>query len=538
MTGLSSFSKVGDLLEDDEEEERDRVSVAACARFKVAEDAYTSKGSKEEVLKIFEEAEAFMAPLLNNSGLMGLGGQELQAVLKGRLHQAVILAQLEHIPDRWTRVKRLAEDVLQFDSGNCHGHWLRALALQNATSGARSDEAEIEMRRAIDCARSQGRTNEVQQWEAELQRLLDSKGGAASKAASEVVSEPAVADTNVAGAAADLQSVPPRSDGKVAAENKSDKASEKKGLAVQKGFLTKRNSKNAAAASSTASAHPASPTAVVASEGTIRAEPGKASVPSCEAELSTETHELLREQRRQLEEQRAQIDTLRQQLQEEQQRLQDQRGESSRRQQSLKERVDAISAEFETALQGEAMAIEGRSAANSVRLARERRELGSLRRSLAAATEAKEHQQSARTWAEGQHQRYIEVSTELLTLQEMCTREHRERQDTSRQHVAEMRDLAKRMGDLKGATKTLRDQMRLKTAGTPYGDKQEPDMQRLAESAVDFQALPFSTKFMAFLDDGTVLRLVGLAVLLGMLLMLAAAVEGFGRYRCRFVCAG
>merc|ERR1712039_701473 len=148
-----------------------------------------------------------------------------------------------------------------------------------------------------------------------------------------------------------------------------------------------------------------------------------------------------------------------------------------------------------------------------------------------------ELQQSGRAWSESQHQRYLDLSTELLTLQEMSAREHRERHDASKQHVAEMRDLAKRIGDLKAATKTLRDHVRLKTAGAPHGDREEPDVQRLAESAADFRALPFSAKLVAFSNDGVVLRLAGLAVLLGALLMLGALVEGFGRYRCRFVCA-
>ena len=42
--------------------------------------------------------------------------QELETVLKGRLHQAVTLAQLGQA-DRWPRIKQLAEDVLQLLGG-------------------------------------------------------------------------------------------------------------------------------------------------------------------------------------------------------------------------------------------------------------------------------------------------------------------------------------------------------------------------------------------------------------------------------------
>ena len=50
-----------------------------------------------------------MKPLLNN-GLASLEPKELETVLKGRLHQAVSLGQLNQ---NWLRVKSLAEDVLQ-----------------------------------------------------------------------------------------------------------------------------------------------------------------------------------------------------------------------------------------------------------------------------------------------------------------------------------------------------------------------------------------------------------------------------------------
>ena len=53
--------------------------------------------------------------------------QELESVLKGRLHQAVSLAQLGEA-DRWPKIKGLAEDVLQQLGGRnvskfLHGTW-------------------------------------------------------------------------------------------------------------------------------------------------------------------------------------------------------------------------------------------------------------------------------------------------------------------------------------------------------------------------------------------------------------------------------
>ena len=46
--------------------------------------------------------------------------QELESVLKGRLHQAVSLAQLGEA-DRWPKIKGLAEDVLQQLGGRNEG---------------------------------------------------------------------------------------------------------------------------------------------------------------------------------------------------------------------------------------------------------------------------------------------------------------------------------------------------------------------------------------------------------------------------------
>merc|ERR1712099_119227 len=56
--------------------------------------------------------------------------------------------------------------------------------------------------------------------------------------------------------------------------------------------------------------------------------------------------------------------------------------------------------------------------------------------------------QADRIWAESEHQKYIDFSTDVVTLHEMLARELREREDSSRQRITEMRDLTRRIGEL------------------------------------------------------------------------------------------
>merc|ERR1719277_2925576 len=118
----------------------------------------------------------------------------------------------------------------------------------------------------------------------------------------------------------------------------------------------------------------------------------------------------------------------------------------------------------------------------------------------------------------------------------MAASELRERQDASRQQVSELKALTKNLGDLKVATKSLRDNVRMRIAGAPRGQEEEPNKEHISASVTDFQMLPFSTRLSVLTNDATVLRLCGLFALLGMLLMLGICVEGFSFYRCRFAC--
>eukprot|EP00913_Durusdinium_trenchii_P016747 g15741.t1 len=85
------------------------------------------------------------------------------------LKQAVSLAQ-QGLPDRWPRIKMLAEDVLQFDFNNAHARWLRGLALHHGFR--RPKEAQDECARAVECARLQGKEAEANQWEAEVRKTF------------------------------------------------------------------------------------------------------------------------------------------------------------------------------------------------------------------------------------------------------------------------------------------------------------------------------------------------------------------------------
>ncbi|CAE7203057.1 mfsd6b [Symbiodinium sp. CCMP2592] len=69
----SSFSKVSGIIDDDEED-RQEISQRAQALYQRAQDAYTSKGSQKDVLRLFEDAEAAMRPLLGG-GLASLNAQ-------------------------------------------------------------------------------------------------------------------------------------------------------------------------------------------------------------------------------------------------------------------------------------------------------------------------------------------------------------------------------------------------------------------------------------------------------------------------------
>lgn len=158
-------------LDPDDEDDRRVIFQTVKKKFDAAQKEYQKKNATVDVLTKFETAEEAMAPLLK-SGLSGLNEQELEVVLKGRLHQAVIHSTIEvEQPGCWEKVKKLVEDVLQFDFRNAHARWLRGLALLHGTT--KTQDAKEEMQRAIEQARVQGKMAEVKQWEEDFKRCFD-----------------------------------------------------------------------------------------------------------------------------------------------------------------------------------------------------------------------------------------------------------------------------------------------------------------------------------------------------------------------------
>merc|ERR550532_437041 len=194
----SGFSRLSGNFEDEEEVERERVNRDAAKLYKAAEDAYFGTGSRERALELFEKAEACMAPLLR-AGLTDLVPKELELVLRGRLHQAVLLAQLPEAHNRWPRVGSLVEDVLQFDFQNCHARWIRGLWLR---SQRRQPEADEELQKAVQFARAQNKASQADQWEAEMRKGDASE---AEEAGAELVEEDDTAEVQSDAEDADKQ---------------------------------------------------------------------------------------------------------------------------------------------------------------------------------------------------------------------------------------------------------------------------------------------------------------------------------------------
>lgn len=491
------FSKVGADLEDDEEE-RQRTNRAARALYKTAEEAYFAKGSREEVLQHFERAEAAMAPLLG-SGLMGLAPRELEPVLKGRLHQAVIIAHLPDYPHKWVKVKALVEDVLQFDFGNCHARWLRSLCLRGQH---RVSEAVEEMKRAVEYARSQGKSTEADQWEAEISAL-----GEPSGTRGDAMDPPSSGGAGLPGEAGRTQ---PAED--CSGEEARPKSAALASPAVQKGFFNRQRQK---ASSTTATSRPRARSVTAAC---VAAHPA-----GDDTQRARET-----ENEQQLQQQREELAKLRQQLQDEQnqRRLDQQR--LAQWHYALREEVDAIGSDFERVLASEQEQEQDSHAAEESCVA--------LPHLEASVAEVRDLMQASRTWSEAEHQKLVDFATEVVTLREMSARELRERQDTSKQQMADVQDIVKRMGELKATAKTLRDHVRRMGDPDDQHAAAERDMQRLADAVADFHALPKAVKIAALTDDAAMLRLMVLASVLGMLFVLGLFGEAFGALSCRFVC--
>lgn len=427
---VSAFSKVGDIDDDDEEEQRLEISQKAMMQYASAQTAYENKMSSEEVLRLFEEAEGTMQPLLCN-GLASLEAKELETVLKGRLHQAVTLAQLGQA-DRWPRIKALAEDVLQFDFNNAHARWLRGLSLQHHY--AKPLEAEQECRRAVECARMQGKDAEANSWEAEV--------------FSTFACDPAAVTTPPTAKAAPPVTEP-----------------ETKKSAMAKGFLNR-------GAKKTRAPEPAAEVPVPAA-----AEAAVAKAKQKEAELRSE--------------------------------------------------LAALAAQLK-ALEAD----RGREADDVAQALQDIKELPEELRSLSSSASALEAAQekllAGRTWAEKEQQRFVDVSTEVLTLQQMTLRESKEQEETAEKQCTELHTLSSRLQD------QLKQLRQLEVKGGHQGD--DEDVARLAHHVAAFQRLPWRRKVAAMLEDGALLWLLAFIVLLGMLFTLSLIVELWFSSKCRLTC--
>jgi len=320
----------------------------------------------------------------------------------------------------------MGEDVLQFDFNNCHAHWLRGHSLLYGLQ--RQSEALEEMRMAVDCARTQGKTAEAEQWEMELREQCDTDdGGIVELEQSEEVED----------------SEPPTESASIDA-------------------------------------------AMMEELSELRQQVAKMRRDSSDVECRHQAWH-----------------------------------------RDLCVELEATGTSLEEALSAE------RTAAASSHEPALLPLLGKLKTS---ASELTDRLQADRKWVDGEHQAFLDCSTEVLTLREMTAREFKERQDTSKQQTTDLDDLAKRVGELKPSVKVLRDRAKQKLLDRGQEDD-EPDLALAARKALQFRALPASVKLRSFLDDPAVLRLTALSFVLGMLFMLGVFIEGFGRYRCRFVCS-
>ncbi|CAJ1368526.1 unnamed protein product [Effrenium voratum] len=434
----SGFSKVSVVDDDDE---RLEVQRRAFELYDKAQAAYARKGSQEDVLRLFEEAEAAMRPLLGG-GLASLDPAELETVLKGRLHQAVSLAQLSD-PGRWVRVKSLAEDVLQFDFNNAHARWLRGLALQHGNK--KSAEAQEECRRAVECARAQGKEAEAAQWEAEVRHTFE---GEVPRTPKEGKKAPEAPETLEKG------------------------EKEKAKATMAKGFLNKPK------------------------------KPSQPAPPDKEGKEKEAKADMAREARREAVRAEQGFQAKEAELQ---RQLAQAAAELQEHRRRMKQEAEQLLAELEPQMQA-------------------------LSESLGAAPptqQVTEKVTAGRAWAEKEQQRFVEVSTELLTLQQMTVRELKDQQDSTSKHCGELRDLARRCGELAKSSRQLEALM---------STSQDMDLPRLAQHVADFHQLPRGVKLAALLDDGAVLLLLGFCLALGMLFMLAMIVEVWFSSSCRLTC--
>lgn len=493
-----AFSKLSGLKFEDEEDERQGIWEKARDKFLNAERTYAAKGSSQEALKAFEHAEDLMAPLLAN-GFAGLKDRELEALLKGRLHRAALCAQLIDLPDRWKLVKKLAEDVLQFDFNNCHAHWLRGLALAHGM-GARS-EAKTEMERAVECAKNSGKTAEVKQWEEEIKRNLEE--GVFDDSLPEATPQPA--DAQPGASESELQRQPLSK----ASSSSRNSGKDTKTGGLKAGFLTAKTP-GRTASRSPAPARPSS-----GAQASSSSMPSPSSVR--ERELETELNRLRSSHKDNTSEVENQIQLLQQRLESEE-RMQD-RWTLELRQQM--ESIGALSAEISGSVQ---FVLQSPSSDVDIVMGLAK-QVEELRSNL----------ESDKKWTETAHSKLMDVSTEMDTLRNMTFGESRERQEVSTQNMKEVRELTSRFQELKASIKGLREGLRLRLPDISRSEEMEKP--RIAEGIADFKSLAPNAKLWVLLDDASFLRLLFLIFIFGMLLALGIFVEFFSSRRCHFVCA-
>lgn len=522
---MSGFSKVDpDALSDDED---DRISMfkLGAERLAKAEDIYHVQGVSLEVLKLFEEAEATLAPALSNGGLTGLMEKELEQVLKGRLHQAVINANLagKGETSRWPRAKVLAENILQFDFNNPHARWIRALGLVHAEG--RVEDAIDEMRRAIDYARRQGKDHEVEQWEAELHHLENLEGDEA-----EAEDSPEAPLNEEHPPAAEVEEVPepPQTSGAQA----SSKADAPK---LQRGFLNRSRGSGSSSSSSKPSGVSAANT-----------EPSKAANANRDPQIQPKGQQdqlerQVAQERKELQEQRRDLDRLRAELRrEKEQRVADIDERKRQQRRDLQRELDALTGDFEQALES----VRGLLDEDDIDDSENNPNTGSASSTAsifgdlkATAHELKSQTLSDKVWVDADHTRWMDVSTELLTLRRMTVDANKEKHTASKQHATDLREAANKLSELKTVVRPLRDLAKAAASSTETGEEKMTAKAKSMETASNFKKLSASSKLGVLLGDAHVLRVFAVAFFFGMLLMLGFLVEVFSAKTCRFACA-
>ncbi|CAE6939652.1 mfsd6b, partial [Symbiodinium natans] len=375
-----------------------------------------------------------MRPLLGG-GLASLAPQELETVLKGRLHQAVSIAQMTDLPNRWGRVKDLSEDVLQFDFNNAHARWLRGLSLK---SQGRIKEAEEECRRAVECARSQGKDAEAHQWESEIKSTFSDGSAQSSRKSPETP------------AAASGASGP--------AEGEADPAEKKvSSSSLQKGFLNRSSRK----------------TEAMGQGKDVESKTARTPKTPKASEREVELEQELESLRRSYQNQEAELK--KQTMSSEAKKAEEQR---------FRDGAEVILRELENCI-GAISTSESPSSSPTTK--------------TEALQQATERMQAGKAWAQNEQQRYVEFSTEVLTLQEMSAKEFREQEESASKQSKELRELAKRFSDLLRSAKHLDGYIREQSSGR---ETAVADLQYLAQQVADFHSLSWTSKLAAMADDG------------------------------------